>query len=114
LKYENEGTASKRKEMISLRQAGLTYNDIGAKVGVSRERVRQVLTGSKKRQSSESGAERTASLLRTGDVARLLGIHTNTVRRWANDGSLKSYRVGKRGDRRFRRGDVERALSDRE
>ncbi len=44
--------------------------------------------------------------LRTGDVARLLNIHTNTVRRWSRRGILKTYRVGPRGDRRFMPKDV--------
>ncbi len=49
--------------------------------------------------------------LRTGDVARLLNIHTNTVRRWSRQGILKTYRVGPRGDRRFMPKDVLNLLS---
>ena len=40
-------------------------------------------------------------LLTTGNVARLLNIHVNTVRRWCNKGILRVCRVGSRGDRRF-------------
>ncbi len=47
-----------------------------------------------------------ASLLTTSDVARLLNIHINTVRRWSNEGKLKSYRIGTRGDRRFQQDDI--------
>lgn len=47
-----------------------------------------------------------ANLLTTGQVAKLLYIHPNTVRRWSNKGILISYRIAKRGDRRFRREDV--------
>jgi excisionase family DNA binding protein len=47
-----------------------------------------------------------ASLLTTSDVARLLNVHINTVRRWSNEGKLKAYRIGSRGDRRFQREDV--------
>lgn len=46
------------------------------------------------------------NMLTTGQVARLLHIHPNTVRRWSNRGILISYRISKRGDRRFRREDV--------
>jgi excisionase family DNA binding protein len=46
------------------------------------------------------------NLLTTGQVARLLYIHPNTVRRWSNKGILKSYRISKRGDRRFSKEDV--------
>ena len=45
-------------------------------------------------------------MLTAGDVARLLNVHMNTVRRWTNKGILKTYRVGPRGDRRFHREDI--------
>jgi len=45
--------------------------------------------------------EQTSTMLRTGDLARLLNVHVNTVRRWSNEGILKAYRIGRRGDRRF-------------
>lgn len=47
-----------------------------------------------------------APMLTTGEVARLLNIHINTVRRWSNQGVLRTYRIGARGDRRFRREDI--------
>jgi excisionase family DNA binding protein len=40
-------------------------------------------------------------LLTTGQAARLLNVHANTVRRWDRQGILTSYRIGVRGDRRF-------------
>ena len=45
-------------------------------------------------------------LLTTSDVARMLNVHINTVRRWSNQGILKTYRIGSRGDRRFREADI--------
>jgi excisionase family DNA binding protein len=45
-------------------------------------------------------------MLTTGDVARILNVHAGTVRRWSEQGKLKSYRSGPRGERRFRREDV--------
>ena len=45
-------------------------------------------------------------LLTTSEVARLLNVHMNTIRRWSNQGSLKTYRIGSRGDRRFEQEDV--------
>ena len=45
-------------------------------------------------------------MLTISDVARLLNVHINTVRRWSNQGILKVYRIGSRGDRRFRQEDV--------
>ena len=41
-------------------------------------------------------------MLTVSQVARLLGAHTNSVRRWADMGLLPSYRIGLRGDRRFK------------
>jgi excisionase family DNA binding protein len=46
------------------------------------------------------------NLLTVGQVARLLHLHPNTVRRWSNKGILKSYRICERGDRRFKKKDV--------
>lgn len=53
-------------------------------------------------------------MLTARDVARLLNVHINTVRRWSRGGVLKSYRIGSRGDRRFQREDVERFLKKAE
>lgn len=48
----------------------------------------------------------TSNMLKTGEVAHLLNVHINTVRRWSNRGILKAYRIGPRGDRRFPRQEV--------
>jgi excisionase family DNA binding protein len=53
-----------------------------------------------------SKSKEIASLLTTSDVARILNIHINTVRRWSNEGKLKAYRIGSRGDRRFQQEDI--------
>ena len=50
-------------------------------------------------------------LLKTEEVAFLLHVHANTVRRWSNFGVLKSYCVNSRGDRRYKREDVNRFLT---
>ena len=50
-------------------------------------------------------------MLTISDVARLLNVHINTVRRWSNQGVLEAYRIGSRGDRRFRREDIASFLS---
>lgn len=46
-------------------------------------------------------------LLTVREVATVLNVHHNTVRRWVAQGYLSCIRVGPRGDRRFRRGDIE-------
>ena len=45
-------------------------------------------------------------MLTISDVAHLLNVHINTVRRWSNRGIIKTYRIGSRGDRRFDREDI--------
>ena len=46
------------------------------------------------------------ALLTVSEVARLLHVHPNSVRYWADAGLLSVYRIGRRGDRRFKRDDV--------
>ncbi len=58
-----------------------------------------------------ANSRRIEPMLTTSDVARLLNVHINTVRRWSNQGTLKTYRIGARGDRRFRREDIASFLS---
>ena len=50
-------------------------------------------------------------MLTTSEVAHLLNVNINKVRRWSNQGILKAYRIGSRGDRRFRQEDVDSFLS---
>ena len=49
-------------------------------------------------------------LLTVGEVARMLHVHANSVRRWADEGLLPAYRIGRRGDRRFSEESVENFL----
>ena len=49
-------------------------------------------------------------LLTIAEAAKLLNVHVNTVRRWSNKGILKTYRLGSRGDRRLRQGDIDKLL----
>ena len=57
--------------------------------------------------------EEIGSMLTTSDVAHLLNVHINTVRRWSNQGILVTYRIGSRGDRRFHREDITSFLSQK-
>src|SRR6188768_1803981 len=52
------------------------------------------------------------TLLSVAQAATLLGVHPNTIRIWTDAGRLTAYRINARGDRRFRRADVERLLVD--
>ena len=51
-------------------------------------------------------------LLTVREVASLLGIHANTVRRWSDQGKLDALRITERGDRRFKREEINRFLAD--
>ena len=52
-------------------------------------------------------ATRYNKMMTTSGVASMLHLHINTVRRWADQGILKGYRIGPRGDRRFRKDEIE-------
>ena len=54
--------------------------------------------------------KRSSNMLTTSDVAHLLDVHVNTVRRWSNRGILMAYRIGPRGDRRFMRAEIDTFL----
>jgi len=54
-----------------------------------------------------------SNLLRTGEACRILCIHANTLRRWSEQGIVKVYRLGPRGDRRFRREDIAALLIEK-
>jgi len=92
-----------RKQVASLRKAGLSYAEIGRRFGFSRERIRQIDKGILVRKPRPEFD----IMLMPRDVARMLGVHVNTVRRWANRGILEAYSIGSRGDRRFRKRDIE-------
>ena len=49
---------------------------------------------------------RPSAMLTTSEVAHLLHIHINTVRRWSDQGLIRAYRISSRGDRRFRQEDI--------
>ena len=52
-------------------------------------------------------------LLNVSEACQLLNIHANTLRRWSEQGTIKAYRLGVRGERRFRRRDVVALLEQR-
>lgn len=51
-------------------------------------------------------------LLTTGQASLVLNVHANTLRRWSDLGIIETYRIGLRGDRRFRLGDLVKLLSE--
>jgi excisionase family DNA binding protein len=57
------------------------------------------------------GVHELGPMLTASEVASLLHLHVNTVKRLGDRGELPFYRVCKRGDRRFRLDDVMTFLS---
>jgi len=47
-----------------------------------------------------------STMLTVREVTKLLHVHSNTLRRWSDLGIVKAYRIGPRGDRRFRPEDI--------
>jgi excisionase family DNA binding protein len=41
------------------------------------------------------------NMLTVREVSKLLHVHPNTLRRWADKGIIEAYRITARGDRRF-------------
>jgi excisionase family DNA binding protein len=53
-----------------------------------------------------------SEMLTVQEVARLLHVHPNTLRRWNNKGRIRAYRINPRGDRRFKREEITRFLAE--
>jgi excisionase family DNA binding protein len=51
--------------------------------------------------------------LRTPEAARYLGVHIETIRRWARAGAIPAAKLGNRGGFRFRREDLDGFLERR-
>ncbi len=45
-------------------------------------------------------------LLTVREVAEIIHVHPNTVRRWSDIGRIKFFRITSRGDRRYSQNDV--------
>ena len=94
------------EEVRRLKKAGLGITEIARRVGVSKQRVSQILHPKLEKKPPLE----TKLVLTPAEVAQLLGIHINTVRRWSNKGRLKSFRISPRGDRRFLRSDIDKFI----
>ena len=50
-------------------------------------------------------------LLTLAEAAEALKVHPNTLRKWDRKGVLKAVRFGQRGDRRYKKEDIERFVN---
>jgi excisionase family DNA binding protein len=77
------------------------------KVGYSQDRL------TKEEMGRDMGnGEHMSNMLTVREVARLLHVHPNTLRRWSNNGRIKAYRITSRGDRRFKREEIARFFAE--
>ena len=58
----------------------------------------------KKQQLSE--------LLTLSEASQILKAHPNTLRKWDKKGLLKAVRFGQRGDRRYKKEDIEKLTNE--
>jgi excisionase family DNA binding protein len=64
-----------------------------------------------KRKSEDGNGRRRMLTMR--EACRVLNVHGNTLRRWSDLGLIKAYRIGLRGDRRFKQEDIDALLEAR-
>jgi excisionase family DNA binding protein len=56
----------------------------------------------------------TSGMLTIREASQILNVHSNTLRRWTDQGIVKVYRLGRRGDRRFKSEDLAQLLISNE
>ena len=66
----------------------------------------------KEETGKDMAYERMDNMLTVREVADLLHVHPNTLRRWSNKGVIRAYRITPRGDRRFKREEIDRFLAE--
>ena len=101
-----------RDEIVKLKSTGLSFAEIGRRLGISRQQAWQIATDKprKPRTKKKPDPSNLDALLTAREAAELLNVHINTVRRWSNSGLLETYCMGTRGDRRFKRRDIDSFL----
>ncbi|MBU1599262.1 helix-turn-helix domain-containing protein [bacterium] len=50
-------------------------------------------------------------MLTVKQSAEILGVNPFTIRRWVDQGKLKGYRIGDRGDRRVKKSDLQEFIT---
>jgi excisionase family DNA binding protein len=91
------------KWLNELKFTGSSYAEIGRKLGLSRERVRQIIMG---RGINDIKTQSSDQMMTVSKASKLLGVHANTLRRWSDQGELPYYRVGARRDRKYKRDEL--------
>lgn len=55
-------------------------------------------------------AKKIVRLLKIREAAQILNVNPETLRRWDRSGKLKAIIISKRGDRRYRKEDIEKFI----
>jgi len=55
-------------------------------------------------------AKKLHKLLKIREAAEILNVNPETLRRWDRNGRLKAVRIGKRGDRRYKKEEIEKLI----
>lgn len=71
-----------------------------------------VKTARKKNDNGGSSRDSGKEIMTCDEVAAYLRVHVSSVRRWSRSGKLTAYKVGDRGDWRYREQDVLAFLYD--
>lgn len=53
-----------------------------------------------------------SELLTLSKTSQILKVHPNTLRKWDKKGILKAVRFGQRGDRRYKKEDIEKFTNE--
>lgn len=53
-----------------------------------------------------------SELLTLAETSQILKVHPNTLRKWDVKGILKAVRFGQRGDRRYKKDDIEKFTNE--
>lgn len=72
--------------------------------------MNKTATISKKRSNGKKSGDK--AIMTCDEVAEFLRVHVSSVRRWSRSGKLRAYKVGGRGDWRYRKQDVLAFLYD--
>ncbi len=71
-----------------------------------RKEIGGVMSTNQEQKQRTTSVDLTEPMLTMREACRLLNVHSNTLRRWGHQGTIRMYRIGPRGHRRFRREDV--------
>lgn len=55
-----------------------------------------------------------SELLTLSEASKILKVHPNTLRKWDKKGILRAVRFGQRGDRRYKKEDIDKLTSNAE